>query len=977
MNEELKIIITAVTTEAKKGIQGVKKELAGVQGSAKGASKGIGAAFKGVGVAAGIAIGAIVAVGAALVKLGKASLDVQKTQAKLNTAFLSVGSSAQQAAESYKNLYRFLGDEDKSVEAAAHLAKLTTNQQELAEWTRICQGIYATFGDSLPIEGLTEAANETARVGKVTGTMADALNWAGVSEDEFNAKLAQTVSFEEREALIRSTLNDLYKDASDLYEKNNKSLLEYNESQARLNESLTRTGAVITPLLTALNNLSAVLLDALKPALDVIIPAITTLVNWITKGVEAILSFFGVITGNKASVKTFAEVGTGIGNAATGADKLTGGLENAAQAAEKVKRATMGFDELNIVSSGTSSSSNGTGSGGSSEPGYMTPTIDASKFTVEVEQTEDKASGFATLMKKLGDELKDVFAPTISAWTSGFDTIKESWNNAKQDFVDGAEGIKNSFVNLGSYVLGTFVPDLVNSFSVNLAPTITDIFGFAVEEAGKTFKLFGEIVDDATTTLLIPALESLKGMYEDMMEAWGNAWEEKGQPLLDEMSEAFDGLRSTVKTLYEEFLKPTIDKIIKVLDEAWNESLGPVFEDIVEALLDIGTNLMKLYNEFIKPIVDWIIEKVIDYLGPKLEEFFEFVGELIEDIGAVIGGLVKVLQGLVQFITGVFTGDWELAWTGIETTFTGVWDAITAAVEAAWETIKYVFKLEKVKAFFDGVWAEIKAAFKDPKGWFEEKFEEAKTAVEDAWDGVSGFFEDVWDEIQEAFKATKEFFKEKFGGAWDEVEKAWKDPKSFFKQKWEDIKTVFAPVKEWFKEKFEGAWKNIKTAFSKDKVVKFFKDVWNDIKSVFKNVGGTIGEAVSGAFKTAVNWVLQKAIGIINGFIDSINFAIGIINKIPGVEISKITRLEVPQLARGGIVDRATLAMIGERGKEAVVPLENNTEWIDKLVDRLTSRENAPSKIVLMLDGKELGWATLNSINNITRQTGALQLVMA
>jgi hypothetical protein len=83
---------------------------------------------------------------------------------------------------------------------------------------------------------------------------------------------------------------------------------------------------------------------------------------------------------------------------------------------------------------------------------------------------------------------------------------------------------------------------------------------------------------------------------------------------------------------------------------------------------------------------------------------------------------------------------------------------------------------------------------------------------------------------------------------------------------------------------------------------------------------------------------------------------------------------QIPKLARGGIVDQATLALIGERGKEAVVPLENNTEWIDKLVERLTSRQQAPSKIVLMLDGKELGWANINTINNITRQTGALQL---
>jgi SLT domain-containing protein len=83
---------------------------------------------------------------------------------------------------------------------------------------------------------------------------------------------------------------------------------------------------------------------------------------------------------------------------------------------------------------------------------------------------------------------------------------------------------------------------------------------------------------------------------------------------------------------------------------------------------------------------------------------------------------------------------------------------------------------------------------------------------------------------------------------------------------------------------------------------------------------------------------------------------------------------QIPKLAKGGIVDEATLAMIGERGKEAVIPLENNTAWMDILAEKLASRQKGPEKIVLMLDGRELGWANINSINSITRQTGSLQL---
>lgn len=126
------------------------------------------------------------------------------------------------------------------------------------------------------------------------------------------------------------------------------------------------------------------------------------------------------------------------------------------------------------------------------------------------------------------------------------------------------------------------------------------------------------------------------------------------------------------------------------------------------------------------------------------------------------------------------------------------------------------------------------------------------------------------------------------------------------------------------------------------KIKKWFSNLWDGIKNVFSDVGKwfadvgkKIGDAVSGAVKSAINWVLEKAIGIINGFLKGINFAIGIINKIPGVEISKLSLLEVPKLARGGIVDSPTYAMIGEAGKEAVMPLERNTGWIDQLADKI------------------------------------------
>lgn len=153
----------------------------------------VGSVVKGMGVAIGAAV---VAAGAALTGLTKSFLDLAEStreyredQAKLDAAFITAGFTTEQAGEAYKAFYSILGEEDRSVEAVNHLAKLCSSEQELAQWTDIAAGVWATFGDSLPIEGLTEAANETAKTGQLTGVLADALNWAGLSEDDFQASL--------------------------------------------------------------------------------------------------------------------------------------------------------------------------------------------------------------------------------------------------------------------------------------------------------------------------------------------------------------------------------------------------------------------------------------------------------------------------------------------------------------------------------------------------------------------------------------------------------------------------------------------------------------------------------------------------------------------------------------------------------------------------------------------------------------------
>lgn len=271
-NEELKVIISAEIDDLKQGIQEAQSE---IQGFSKKSESGfskfgkvVGTAGKAVGTAV-VGITSAVAAGAAAIGSLSASTEEYRTaQAKLTTAFESAGSTAEQATETYNGLYRVLGDGDVAVEAANHLAQLTQDQQSLSEWTEICQGIYATFGDSLPIEGLTEAANETAKTGELTGSLADALNWAGISEDEFQEKLDACATAQEREQLIRETLNSTYMEASKTYEQNAKDILKANEAQAKLESSLGAIGAAVTPIVTTFKSFGGTLLESVVPGFE-------------------------------------------------------------------------------------------------------------------------------------------------------------------------------------------------------------------------------------------------------------------------------------------------------------------------------------------------------------------------------------------------------------------------------------------------------------------------------------------------------------------------------------------------------------------------------------------------------------------------------------------------------------------------------------------------------------------------------------
>jgi hypothetical protein len=262
----------------------------------------IGSAALGIGKAV-VTAGA--AVGGAWIAAIEGSREYRTEMGKLDTAFQVSGHSSEAAKQTYSDLNAVLGDSGQAVEAAQHLAKLTKNEQELQTWTDICTGVYATFGESLPIEGLTEAANETSKTGILTGGLTDALNWAGINEEKFQEKLDKCTNEQQRQKLIMDTLNGTYSEASDQYKETNKDVIASEKAQEKLTDAMAELGRIGEPILTAIKDKVGDMATAAVPHIKDFIQAIKDTITWVKENEDTIHKWVGVILGAATAIGIF------------------------------------------------------------------------------------------------------------------------------------------------------------------------------------------------------------------------------------------------------------------------------------------------------------------------------------------------------------------------------------------------------------------------------------------------------------------------------------------------------------------------------------------------------------------------------------------------------------------------------------------------------------------------------------------------
>lgn len=403
---------------------------------------------------------------------------------------------------------------------------------------------------------------------------------------------------------------------------------------------------------------------------------------------------------------------------------------------------------------------------------------------------------------------------------------------------------------------------------------------------------------------------------------------------------------------------------------------------VVTAIKDFFTNLWAdiqivwgVVSEWFSNLWTSIKDAAMVIITP-IVEFFTGIWTNIQTAWGVVSqwfsdlwtGIKETAVAIITPIIEFFTGIWE----GIKAIFTPVIEWFTALFTSVWNTLDSTVTV--IIQLLQGCWELIKAVFSVVAEWFDTNvITPVKTFFTNLWNGIKNAASTAWEGIKAIWTVVSEWFntniitpvKTAFTTFWNAI-------KTAASNTWTGIKNVWSKVKGWFnenivspvKEAFTGMWNKLKNGASsawtgiKDvfsKVVSFFKDTftkaWTAVKNVF-STGGKIFDGIKdgivSAFKTIVNAIIKGINKVVSVPFSAIN---SVLSKIRNASIAGVTPFsglgsisvpQIPLLAKGGVIDKATAAIFGEDGAEAVVPLEKNTGWLNEIADRLAAKINIP-----------------------------------
>lgn len=553
-------------------------------------------AGKGLETAGKTITGAVGGAATALVGLASSQEENIEQTHQLDAAWKDAGGTSEQARNSYTLFYKLLGEEDTATEAAQNLSRLTTNQQELDKWNNIAAGSFSKFGDALPLENLVEASQETAHTGTVTGGLADALNWATASneqwsaalsgnqaaqqafndaigqgatkEDAFNAALAACGSEQERSSLITQTLDGLYGDIGQTYQDNNKTMLDSREQQAQFNQKLTEAGEAALPVKEKVLELGTTLLEKVTPALESVSdwfqqlsPEQQDLVTNIALGT---LAFGGLATGAGKVLQAGSEIG---GTIKTVSEKF-GGLKGAIGSVGDGWTSFTGLIAANPILLGVAA--------------VAAAVAGLTWFFTQTETGKQMWSDFTGWISEKWQGVQDFFAGVPAFWQGIWDGITGKAEEVKNDLGAKFDGIKEGASNAWE----------------NLKTNASDAWGNLQSAASEKFGSIKDSIRNDMQTGLEAGSSSAKALQAAMSGDWSTA--------KTEATNAFNLIKDNITNKLGNAKTNAINIADTIGDKLGFPGLGTKVDGVFEGIKNgITTKLNSAWNT-----ISWIPNQI-------------------------------------------------------------------------------------------------------------------------------------------------------------------------------------------------------------------------------------------------------------------------------------------------------------------------------------------------------------------------------
>ena len=601
-------------------------------------------------------------------------------------------------------------------------------------------------------------------------------------------------------------------------------------------------------------------------------------------------------------------------------------------------------------------------------------------FGMTSEEAFDLISSGAQNGLNYTDELGDNVSEYAGKFAEAGFTSEEYFQLLK----NGAEG--------GAYNLDK-VNDAVNEVTTRLADgTIADTMTQIDEKTGQVKE--GTGIWSAETEKLFAAWQSGQATQKDVMASIVNDIQnaETEQEKMNLAAKAFGTMAEDGGTQFINSLTPVGDTFDDVKGKA--DELAEVKYDTPQAAIEgIGRTLK---TDLLGPLADKLmphLNKLADWVTNNLPGFIEKVKDLankakdvitelekwtplIAGIGAAIATYFAVGK-IAAFVGWIKSGAaaikmMEIAQAALNVVMNlnpiGIIIGLIAGLVAA-----FVILWNKSEAFRDfwlNLWETVKEKVSEIAKAIGEFFSNLWNNIKNVWSAVTGWFDNLFSKVGDVARNLTDNIKQFFSNAWQGIKNVWSAVTGFFSNIWSNIKNTFSAVGSWFSEIFSKAYNGIKNAFSG--VTGFFSNIWENIKKTFSKVGEVVGNAITNTVKSAINGVLNTAVKIINGFISAINGAISVINAIPGVKISKLNKLSVPQLYDGGVLKKGQVGLLEGKGAEAVVPLDRNKKWIARTAQDMSDalrREN-----VIAGNNNSNTTYTFNQYNNSPKALSRLEI---